>query len=161
MAQVFMSICETAPKRQMSYSAMGIIAEFDSGPHEGEAASLRRQGDQVWIEFHSYWQAAFQANHDSLSWLRLNLHLKQTTVSDPMLKNLYSESFSILGDQDLGMLIPARRNLLQFVQKFIGLIPHLPCHHIWQTEFETSWEETSWAGKFGSKLDPITSNEVA
>ena len=52
MAQVFMSICETAPRRRIMLDYNDLIVELESGSHEGHAARLCSKDNEIWIELH-------------------------------------------------------------------------------------------------------------
>ena len=140
MAQVFMSICETAPRRKVldAEEGQGIAVKLDSGSNEGQAVLFYRNKSLIRIEFHSYLQSALYTDHENYKWLQLDLRLSETHVTDPLLGKLYGESF-LMGNPDFGLLMPARRNLMPFVINFLELIPELPCCHIWDKEYEASW----------------------
>lgn len=140
MAQVFMSICETAPRRKVldAEEGQGIAVKLDSGSNEGQAVLLYRNKSLVRIEFHSSIQSALNTDLKIYKWLQLDLRLRETQVTDPILGKLYSESF-LMSDPDFGMFISGRMNLMPFIITFLKLIPELPCCHIWDKEYEAAW----------------------
>lgn len=142
MAQVFMSICETAPKRTVMDAGReeGTVVKLESGSHEGQAVLFYRNRSLIRIEFHSYIESAFHPDHTASKWLQLDLELRKMQVTDPLLGDLYDQQF-FMSNPDFGMLIPFRRNLMPFVITFLELIPKLPCCHIWDKEYEAMWQK--------------------
>ena len=140
MAQVFMSICETAPKLSVMDAELGqgIAVKLKSGSNEGQAVLFYRNRSLVIIEFHSYIESALHPDHTASKWLGLNLELCKTQVTDPLSGEMYSQHF-FMSNPDFGMLIPARRKLMPFVITFLELISTLPCCHIWNKEYEAAW----------------------
>jgi hypothetical protein len=138
---VLMSIAETAPKHSFNRHKDDVLLNLNSGPLDGNVIRFHRNEYQdIELQFHFDIHSAFAAIPGQAAFYMLEMQLQSTSISDAKCGKQFRQSFNVSG-ADLLRQCKTGTKIIPFIIQFLSLLESLPCHHIWTSELDDSWDK--------------------